>query len=87
MKVRYTQEYTDQYDDFFPEGCVAEHTDAEAGRRIALGVCEQVDDATKALRYQVGAELVVEGCVPPDQLEEPMPFVEKPRGKPLVVGR
>lgn len=84
MKVRYNQEYTDEYNDIYPNGCVAEHTDAEAGRRIALGVCEQVDDATKALRYQVGAELVVDACVP-EELPEPMPFVEKPRAQPLVI--
>lgn len=81
MKVRYNQEYTDEYNAIYPNGCVAEHTDAEAGRRIALGVCEQVDDATKALRYQVGAQLVVDSCVP----EDDGPFEMKQAKPPLVV--
>lgn len=72
MKVRYCKTYTDEFGDTFQPGWVAEHTDADAERRIALGVCEQVSEDAKALKLAPSAELQLE-CAEPSPLESPLP--------------
>ena len=63
MKVQYITKFKDQYGDTFQSGWVAEHTDAEAARRIALGVCVEVD---KEARSRKGEPLKAASteCVP-----------------------
>lgn len=63
MKVKYCKIYTDQYGDTFLPGWVAEHTDAEAARRIALNVCTEVDKESRSRRGLPDAPPSVE-CVP-----------------------
>lgn len=82
MKVKYIKTYTDEFNDTFECGWVAEHTDAEALRRIALGVCEEVGADTKALRYKVGAKMLVDECATEPAPIEPSPFQNS---GPLVV--
>lgn len=66
MKVKYKKTHTDEYNDTYQPGWVAEHTDAEGQRRIDLGVCEQVDDNARAFKYKAGAPLSIDECVPPE---------------------
>ena len=80
MKVKYTKAYTDEFGDVFQSGWVAEHTDPEGARRIALGVCVEVDSAARALKYQPNAELSIEACV--DDQDAPKP---SQKSDPLVV--
>jgi len=62
MKVQYTQKYTDADGFTFESGWTAEHTDAEAERRIADGVCQRVSDGA----YPRRQEVVVMECAVPD---------------------
>jgi len=64
MKVQYTQKYTDADGFTFESGWTAEHTDAEAERRIADGVCQRVSDGAYPRRQQV----VVMECAVPDNI-------------------
>ena len=73
MKVKYTKTYTDEYGDTFEAGWVAEHTDAEGARRIANGVCEEVNPEARAFKYKVDAPLSIEECVTTPE-EENAPF-------------
>jgi hypothetical protein len=82
MKVRYCKLYTDEYGDTFEPGWVAEHTDAEAGRRIALGVCSEVSESARSLKLAEGAELVLECAEEPET--EPVPLFGG--AKPAVSG-
>jgi len=61
MKVQYTQRYTDADGFTFESGWTAEHTDAEAERRIADGVCQRVSDGAYPRRQEV---VVMECAVP-----------------------
>lgn len=63
MKVKYIKKHTDEYNDTFLPGWVAEHTDAEGQRRIDLGVCEEVDPEARAFKYKIDAPLSIEECV------------------------
>ena len=67
MKLKYTKTYTDEFGDIFQPGWVAEHTDAEGARRIALGVCEEVNPEARAFKYKVDAPLSIEECVTPSE--------------------
>jgi hypothetical protein len=62
MKVQYTKQFTDEYGDTFQAGWVAEHTDAEGARRIAKGVCIEVDKEARSRRQALIAPSVE--CVP-----------------------
>lgn len=73
MKVKYKKTHQDEYGDIFQPGWVAEHTDAEGARRIALGVCEEVNPEARAFKYKVDAPLSIEECVTVEQ-EENTPF-------------
>lgn len=84
MKVRYCKVYTDEFNDTFQPGWVAEHTDADAGRRIALGVCVQVADDAKALKLSPASELMVECATPDGPDEGPLPAA-KAAAAPLAV--
>lgn len=79
MKVKYTKTYTDEFSDVFQPGWVAEHTDAEGARRIALGVCVEVDKDARAFKYAPDAQLSIDACVGE---EEPSPFKNP---EPLIV--
>jgi len=81
MKVKYIKTHTDEFGDVFQPGWVAEHTDAEGARRVALGVCVEVDPGARAFKYQPDAELSIETCVTEDEAA-PSPFQNSP---PLVV--
>lgn len=72
MKVKYTKSHTDEFGDTYQAGWVAEHTDAEAARRIALGVCEEVDKDARS-RRQAPEVLASVECVP-----------EAPANKPIL---
>lgn len=63
MKVRYLKTFTDEFKCTLEPGWVAEHTEPEGTRRIALGVCERVDDNTRAFRYKLNAPLAIDLCV------------------------
>lgn len=63
MKVQYTKQFTDEHGDTFQAGWVAEHTDAEAARRIALKVCVEVDQEARSRRQAIEVAPSVE-CVP-----------------------
>lgn len=63
MKVQYTKTYTDIHGDTFEPGWVAEHTDAEGARRIAKGVCVEVDKESRSRRQALTVAPSVE-CVP-----------------------
>jgi hypothetical protein len=63
MKVQYTKQFTDEHGDTFQSGWVAEHTDAEAARRIAKGVCVEVDKEARSRRQALSGAPSVE-CVP-----------------------
>lgn len=63
MKVKYTQTYKDEYGDTYQPGWVAEHTDAEGARRIALCVCEEVDQEARSRRQAPEVSASIE-CVP-----------------------
>ena len=71
MKVQYTKEHTDQYGDTFQPGWVAEHTDAEAQRRIDLGLCVQADKEARSRRQTIKAPPSVE-CVPEIEMKKPI---------------
>lgn len=73
MKVKYTQTYKDEYNDTYQPGWVAEHTDAEGARRIALDVCEEVDKDARAFKYKVDAPLSIDECVTPAHAD-PLPI-------------
>jgi len=73
MKVKYTKTYKDEYGDTFQPGWVAEHTDAEGARRIAKGVCVEVNPEARAFKYKVDAPLSIEECVTVPE-EQPSPF-------------
>lgn len=75
MKVKYTQDHTDEYGQFFPVGCVAEHSDAEGARRVLSGVCEEAP-ATAFSRQMPPGVLFSEECVP-----APMPEPFQGQGK------
>lgn len=66
MKVRYTIDYTDEYQTFFPIGCVAEHSEGEALKRIALGVCEETDKNAFSRKAPPTGGLPLE-CIPQNQ--------------------
>ena len=70
MKLKYTKTYTDEFGDIFQPGWVAEHTDAEGLRRIALGVCEEVNPEARAFKYQIDAPLSIEECVTPSAIDD-----------------
>lgn len=75
MKVKYTKTHTDEYGDTYHPGWVAEHTNAEGARRVALGVCEEVDQNARAFKYKADAPLSIDECVPPpEQAPEEMPI-------------
>lgn len=63
MKVKYIKVHTDEYGDTYQPGWVAEHTDAEAQRRISLGVCLEVDQDSRSRRQAPEVAPSVE-CVP-----------------------
>lgn len=63
MKVQYKQSYTDEFGHKFQPGWVAEHTDAEAERRIALGVCLRVSNDARTFQLKPAKTAVTE-CVP-----------------------
>lgn len=63
MKVKYIKKHTDEYNDTFQPGWVAEHTNAEGARRIALGVCVEVDQEARSRRQAPEIQASVE-CVP-----------------------
>ena len=63
MKVKYTKTHTDEFGDTYEPGWVAEHTDAEGARRIALGVCEEVDQEARSRRQAPEVSVSIE-CVP-----------------------
>ena len=63
MTVQYTKVFTDEYGDTFCPGWVAEHTDAEAARRIKAGVCIEVDQEARSRRQAPEFAPSVE-CVP-----------------------
>lgn len=65
MKVRYTTDYTDEHDQYFPLGCVAEHDETEALKRIALGVCEETDPNAFSRLAAPGFSLPMECATPP----------------------
>lgn len=71
MKVKYTTIHLDQYGDTFLPGWVAEHTDSEAARRIALGVCVEVDKESRSRRGLPDAPPSVE-CVPINEENKPL---------------
>lgn len=82
MKLKYTKTYTDEFGDVFQPGWVAEHTDAEGARRIALGVCEEVNPEARAFKYKMDAPLSIEECVTPSAMsEEPTPFFSGAKAK------
>jgi hypothetical protein len=60
MKVRYTKDYTDEYGQFFPAGCVAEHPETEGMKRIVAGVCKETDPDAYSRRQPLSAPLPVE---------------------------
>ena len=70
MKVKYTKTHTDEYGDTFQPGWVAEHTDADGARRIALGVCEEVNQEARAFKYKQDAPLSIDECVGPNDHDE-----------------
>lgn len=70
MKVKYTKTHRDEFGDTFLPGWVAEHTDAEAARRIALGVCVEVDKESRSRRGLPDAPPSVE-CVPIQEEKKP----------------
>jgi hypothetical protein len=72
MKVQYTKRFTDEYGDTFQAGWVAEHTDAEASRRIAKGVCVEVDKEARSRRQALAVAPSVE-CVPEGQAKKTFP--------------
>ncbi len=63
MKVQYIERHTDEHGFAFEAGWTAEHTDAEAQRRIDEGVCQKVDDGA----YPRRREVVVMECAVPNQ--------------------
>lgn len=79
MKVRYTKTYTDEFGDVFQPGWVAEHTDADGARRIALGVCEEVNPEARAFKYKVDAPLSIEECVTNPEEKQGQPFFSGPK--------
>jgi len=72
MKVKYIKTYTDEYGDTFHPGWVAEHTDAEGARRIAKGVCVEVDKESRSRRQAPEKSASIE-CVP--EIQEKKPFL------------
>lgn len=69
MKVQYLKKYTDEHGFTFESGWTAEHTDAEALRRIADGICQQVSDGAYPRRQEV---VVMECAVPNPGLRDIM---------------
>ena len=70
MKVKYTKTFTDEYGDTYQPGWVAEHTDAESARRVAAGVCVEVDSEARS-RRQAPEVLPSLECVPEKEHNEP----------------
>lgn len=64
MKIRYIKNYTDEFEQYFPAGCVADHTESDCMARIALGVAEITDQEARLrivpLEQQVQTECVVD---------------------------
>lgn len=67
MKVQYLKKHTDEHGFTFESGWTAEHTDAEAQRRIADGICQQVSDGA----YPRRQEVVVMECATIAPIEKP----------------
>lgn len=86
MKVKYIQTYKDEYNDTYQPGWVAEHTDAEGARRIALGVCEEVNPEARAFKYKPDAPLSIDECVPPAQSEDKHIWVNPEAATPAFKG-
>ena len=70
MKVRYKVNHTDEHGMFFPAGCVAEHAQSDAEKRIDLGVADAVDGDAYSRRLPPDAPVQFE-CVPETQAVEP----------------
>lgn len=63
MKVRYIKNHTDEFGQYFPIGCVAEHPDSEGQARIALGVAEETNKNAFSRRLPPEQAVSLE-CVP-----------------------
>ena len=71
MKVQYIVTHVDEYGQQYEPGWVAEHTDGEGARRIAQGLCVEVDSEARAFKYKIDAPLSIDECVPPKSDELP----------------
>ena len=81
MKVRYIRAYTDEYGTQFNPGWIAEHSEPEALKRIALGVCEQVTaDGAKSLKLAPEKPVFVE-CAAPGESPAQRITISPKRGK------
>lgn len=89
MKVKYVQDYADPsvapgY--VYRAGTVAEHDDTTGAARIALGVCEAVDNDARARKNPPQADLEFH-CIPPvtadAAIEGPTDAGERPTRKTL----
>ena len=67
MKVQYLKKHTDEHGFVFESGWTAEHTDAEAQRRIDDGICQKVADGAYPRRQEV---VVMECAVPSSNTEK-----------------
>ena len=64
MRIRYIKAYTDEFGQYFPAGCVGEHTEADCQARINLGVAEVTDQDARLrivpLEQEVSTQCVVD---------------------------
>ena len=63
MRIRYTQDFTDEHGYFFPAGCVSQHGETESLRRVSLGVAEVTNQSAFLRQYPVSKE-VSTMCMP-----------------------
>ncbi len=69
MKIRYIKQFTDEHGMTFETGWVAEHSQSDCEKRVALGVAVYAEEGTRALRYSVDAPVLVDACAAPEPTE------------------
>lgn len=77
MKIRYIKHYTDEHNTTFLPGWVAEHSQSDCEKRVALGVAIYAEEGTRALRYSASAPVLVDACAAPEPAESPFKQVEE----------
>lgn len=85
MKVRYIKNHKDEYGMVFPIGCVTDHAEPEALKRIADGLCVAAHPDARLFKAHTANAVEITECAVPegiaDEAEQPEQIFKHKKSK------